>query len=68
MKTITVRRMSRKSNFDKTPRFLMDGLRATVIVTANVVNDEWDEAGAKEIADCIANAFNNPKHFRKGTR
>jgi len=62
----TVRKLPSRSNFDKKPRYVVDGLRASVIVEAVAKGDQWDEDGAKATADNIANAFNNPNIFGRG--
>jgi hypothetical protein len=59
-------RLMRKSNFDKRPRFSVNGLGCTVIIEANTKGDAWDEERAKAVADNIANAFNNPNIFGRG--
>lgn len=63
-----VSQLPKKSNFDKRPRFLVHGLGPIVIVESvwSDALDAYDERKAREVADNIANAFNNPNIFGRG--
>lgn len=66
MSTATVSKLPSRSNFDKKPRFVVNGLRAAVIIEAMSKGESWDEAGARETADLIAQAFNSPAVYGRG--